>query len=123
MSETKSREWPPVPSKYRTALNLYSKLMEEAKIRLESIDIALVGKTGLRDGAVREFCFLQLRLLCEVIALACLAAHGDIDTVQKLRKVYRKEYSADKMIGQLQRLHAEFYPRSMRQTKSGSEGY
>jgi len=123
MNETKSSEWRPAPSEYRTALNLYSKMMEEAKLRLESVDLALSGTTGLIDGAVREFCFLQLRLLCELIAPSCLAAHGDLETVQKLRKTYRKEYAADRIIAELQKLHPEFYPRAVRQTKSGPGTY
>ena len=111
------------PSKYRTALNLYSKLMGEAKLRLEAMETALAGKTGLPDGAVREFCFLQLRMLCELIALGCLAAHGDLEVVEKLRKTYKKTYEADKIIGELQRLHPEFYPRATIQTRHGPDEF
>ena len=68
------------PSKYREALNAYSMLMEEAKDRLSAMDIALEGKTGLSMGAIHELCFLQLRMLCELIALGCLTAHGDLET-------------------------------------------
>jgi hypothetical protein len=94
-----------MPSKYREALNGYSGLMEEAKYRLLAMDTALGGRTGLPDGAIREYCFLQLRMLCELIALGCLTAHGDLGT-GKLKEVYE----ADKIIRRLQRLHSEFYP-------------
>jgi hypothetical protein len=94
-----------MPSKYRQALNDYSKLMGEAKYRLLAMDTALGGKTGLPDGAIREYCFLQLRMLCELIALGCLTAHGDLAT-GKLKEAYE----ADKIIRRLQRLHSEFYP-------------
>jgi hypothetical protein len=52
-----------------------------------------------------EFGFLQLRMLCELIALGCLAAHGDLG-MGKLKK----PYEADKIIRRLQRLHSEAYP-------------
>jgi hypothetical protein len=123
MSKTDATEWVPEPSKYRRALNLYSKLMDEAKLRLEAMETALAGKTGLPNGAVREFCFLQLRLLCEVIALASLAAHGDIEVVHKLRKTYRKTYEADKIIRELKKLHPKFYPHAAIQTKQGPEEF
>jgi len=106
------------PSKYREALNAYSMLMEEAKDRLSAMDIALEGKTGLSMGAIHELCFLQLRMLCELIALGCLTAHGDLET-GKLKKAYE----ADKIIGRLQRLHPHFYPHAARQTKQGPDRY
>jgi hypothetical protein len=64
---------------------------------------------GLPAAIVREVRFLQLRMLCELIALACLMAHGDIPAVQASKKL-SKEYSADKIIGQLDALHPNFYP-------------
>jgi hypothetical protein len=106
-------------SKYRAALNAYSTLMEEAKYRLLAMDTALGGQTGLPMGAIHEFCFLQLRMLCELIALGCLVAHGDIKNIGNLRKAYE----ADKIIRRLQQLHQEFYPRAARQTKAGPALY
>ena len=92
------------PSKYRAALNDYSMLMEEAKYRLLAMDIVLGGGTGLPKGAIREFCFLELRMLCELIALGCLTAHGDLKT-SKLKQVYE----ADRIIRRLQKLHPDFF--------------
>jgi hypothetical protein len=106
------------PSKYRAALNAYSMLMEEAKYRLLAIEITLKGETGLPTGAIHEFCFLQLRMLCELIALGCLTAHGDIET-GKLKGAYE----ADKIIRRLQKLHPEFYPLAATQTKAGPDLY
>jgi hypothetical protein len=93
------------PSKYREALDAYSGLMEEAKYRLQAMDTALIGITGLPRGAIVEFGFLQLRLLCELIAVGCLTAHGDLQT-GKLKKAYE----ADKIIKGLERLRSKFYP-------------
>jgi hypothetical protein len=108
-----------MPSKYREALNAYSVLMEEAKYRLLTIDTALRGKTGLPTGAVHELCFLQLRMLCEWIALGCLVAHGDIKDIGKLKKTYE----APKIIRRLKHFHGGFYPRAAKQTKTGPELY
>jgi hypothetical protein len=94
-------------SKYEEAMDAYSILMQEAKQRLLFMDKALEGKTGLPKVAIREYCFLQLRMLCELIALGCLTAHGDLVT-GKLKKAWK----ADQIINDLQGLHPEFYPHS-----------
>jgi hypothetical protein len=88
-------------------LQLYRGLMEEVKIRLLAIDSAGSGKTGLPGQIVREFCFLQLRMLCELIALASLVAHGDITSNTKLVE----EWRAGLIVNKLEGLHAQFFPR------------
>src|SRR5262245_27923594 len=75
------------------------------KRRLLAMDTAPEGKTGLPEVAVREYCFLQLRMLCELIALGCLTAQGDLQTGK-----LKDEYRADKIIRRLQQLHPDFYP-------------
>jgi hypothetical protein len=54
-----------------------------------------------------EFCYLQLQKICEVFALGCLAAHGDIPQV---RTQLQSTYNADKIMKQLSRIHSRFYP-------------
>jgi hypothetical protein len=56
----------------------------------------------------RELCFLQLRMVCECIALSCLIAPEDIKAVQASK--FQKEYSADLLMKMLEELHADFYP-------------
>jgi hypothetical protein len=73
----------PVNEREQAALKLYVSLMEEAKVRFYVIDMAISGRTGLPERGVREFCYLQLRMLCEVIALACLTANGNIKETQE----------------------------------------
>jgi hypothetical protein len=85
---------------------IYADLMEEAKVRLACMEAALTGRSGLPGPIVQEFCFLQLRMLCELIALGCLVAHGDIRATTSLRK----EWSAEKIIGAMEKLHPDFYP-------------
>jgi hypothetical protein len=64
------------------SMNLYGGIMEEVKIRLNCIAMAAAGATGLPHPLARELCFLQLRMICELIALGCLVAHGDIEATK-----------------------------------------
>lgn len=95
------------------ALRLYGRLMHEAKARIYCIGVALTGHLDLPTPAIREFCYLQFRMLCELIALACLTAHGDIAEATPLTK----EYAADKIVGRLEELHPGFYPCPIKRTK------
>ncbi len=95
------------------AINSYAAIMEEEKIRLDAIGAALSGQTSLPGQLVREFCYLQLRMLCELIALGCLTAHGDITATET--KKLRNAWSADDIIKQLEHLHPTFYPEAAEQ--------
>lgn len=89
-------------------MTLYANLLEEVKARLDAINKGLTGQLPLHGLLVREFCYLQLRMCCELIALGSLVAHGDIEATQLNR--FQKEYSADRIMGQLTSLHPDFYP-------------
>lgn len=92
------------------AMNLYAGLMQEIKIRFQSIDFAVNGgMQSISPNIIQEFGFLQLRFICELIAFGCLVAHGDIRAAQAPRLI--KEYAADKIIQELDRLHPKFFPR------------
>jgi hypothetical protein len=58
------------------ASHLYANLMEEIKIRTGAIDIGTSGQLPLMAPLVTEFCFLQLRMICELIALGCKIARN-----------------------------------------------
>jgi hypothetical protein len=103
-------------SNYEEAMDAYSILMQEAKQRLLAMDTALGGQTGLPKVAIREYCFLQLRMLCELIALGCLTAHGDLVT-GKLKGTYQ----ADVIIRRHQRLHPKFYPYAATDSETATE--
>ncbi len=90
------------------ACRAYGGLMGEVKFRLGAIRYALDGKTGLHEAQVREFGFLQLRIICELIALGCLIVHGDIEETKSRRF---KTHAADDILNNLERLTPEFYPR------------
>ena len=100
---------------------LYAELLEEAKARITIIENVLNGRGDFHPVVKREFCFLQLRMLCELIALGCLVAHGDI-TALRLHQV-RKNYKADEIIKQLEKLRAYFYPVSVVQNRTGPANF
>jgi hypothetical protein len=94
-------------ARQEAANRLYGSLMEEAKTRFACVQGALRGSLVLPDALVREIGFLQLRMLCELIALASLIAHGD---VRDQTKTLSKEFRADEIIKRLEKLHPDFYP-------------
>jgi hypothetical protein len=94
--------------KQEMAIQLYADLMAELKMRVNSIPTASNIPNGLPPELVREFCFLQLRMTCELIALSCLVAHGDIKATQS--KKMKKAYSAEFIFQRLDELHPDFYP-------------
>jgi hypothetical protein len=88
--------------------SLYANLMEEVNARLEGIVNAARGKFQMHEMFAEEFCYFQLRMICETIACACLVAHGDLTgNIYKLRS----EWSADKIVKLLTALHSDFYPK------------
>lgn len=82
--------------------------MEEVKARLSAIEAALRGDFSLSPSFVEDFCYLQLRMIGELIALACLLAHGDIQSAQK--STLRTSWDADRIIKTLSNLHPDFFP-------------
>jgi hypothetical protein len=99
------------PDKQNT---LYANLMDEVKVRVDCIKSAAQGRMVYPTPIVREFCYLQLRMLCELIALSCLVAHGDITFLQPHK--LGKSYSANDILERLARLREHFYPLAIIQT-------
>jgi hypothetical protein len=95
---------------------LYANLMDEVKVRIDCINAAISGRTGFPVPIVREFCYLQLRFFCELIALSCLVAHGDIKSLQAHRT--GRAYSADEILDRLTKLRPHFYPFACKQTRT-----
>jgi hypothetical protein len=87
---------------------LYANMMEEVNARLETIFVAAQGGYRMHEMLAEEFCYFQLRMLCESIACACLIAHGDLTgNVHK----FRNQWSADRILKELAKLHPDFYPK------------
>ena len=87
----------------------YTDLMREIKERLYTIEDVLSGRTALHGPLAHEFCFLQLRIICECISYACVIAHAYIKELQAPK--FQKEWSADELMKQLGGLHQDFYPK------------
>jgi hypothetical protein len=94
------------------ALNLYAHVMTEIKVRFEWIEYVANGRSGLPGPLAREFGYLQLRMVCELIALGCLTAHGDIEATKASK--FQRESSANDILNGLENLHPNFYPTALK---------
>lgn len=101
------------------AMAAYRDLLWEIKYRVEVIDQVREGVINIRKQLAEEFCYLQLRMICETIAIGCLIIHEDISAS---KTDLMKAYKADWIIAQMARLHPKFYPRPLEaQDDTGSE--
>ena len=98
--------------KQRKALELYASLMEEVKLRESSAWNVIHGELDLPPPLGREYCFLQVRMIIETMALGCLVVHGDIPDTQTNK--FLGAYSADQIMKMLDGLHPGFYPEPVR---------
>jgi hypothetical protein len=103
------------PKLSQRLLTLYCDLMEEIKRRTDVVFAVIQGRIGVPHIVGVELVYLQLRMICELIALACLTAHGDVPEAKSKRLT--KEYNADQIIKALERLHPAFYPMPGRQVR------
>ena len=90
------------------AANLYQDLMVELKARAESINAVTGLSATIPAPLLREYGYLQLRMMCELIALGCLVAHGDIPATHT--KSFQKAYDPADIFRKLEALHPDFYP-------------
>ena len=92
---------------------MYASIMTEIKVRIEAINQGTNSRLPLPAPLVKEFCHLQIRMICELVALGCLVAHGDIEATKSNK--CQGEYSAQRIMDSLEKLHPDFFPRSYRQ--------
>src|SRR5690349_20608651 len=104
----------------QAGIESYGKIMVEVKSRISAIDTLLQGQTRLPNDRAVESCFLQLRMISELVALGCLIAHGDITETQSSR--FQKEYSSDRILSRLESLHTEFFPIPMGTSETSTAG-
>jgi hypothetical protein len=90
------------------ARNTYRGLMVEAKARLLSINTFANDQRGIPSQLIREFGALQIRMLCEIVGLACLVAHGDI--VERSSEKLQTHYEPGRIFAALEELHPRFFP-------------
>jgi len=89
------------------AMEAYRGLMVEVKYRTEAIDAILAGKVPLRAKIAEETAYLQLRMICELIAIGCLIIHGDL-SAKKTDPL--QSYKADWILTVLGKMHPKFFP-------------
>lgn len=88
-------------------LNFYSRIMQEVKERLITVEEITNGKILPLNWITVEFAALQIRLSIDCVALACLAVHGEIDETQ--RPKLQKLWSAGLILTELEELHESFF--------------
>ena len=101
-------KYPVQTKQHREASAAQVRLLDEAAVRIAAIDSILAQGQPWPPSLGVEFSFLQLRMLCETVALLCLVAHGDIEATRTSK--LQKDYAADNIIKKLEQLHANFYP-------------
>ena len=90
-------------------MEFYCELMSEIKIREHGISLLTKPGNMLVAQVVYESCYLQLRMMCELIAISCLVVHGDIPATKT--KKMKKTWQADQIMARLSELYADFYPK------------
>jgi hypothetical protein len=98
----------------------YKTLMREALLRAEFINVIIQGRSEADPRLAYEIGFLQLRMLCEIIAIGCLTAHGDLPATrtQKLMETWRPH----QILGALQKVRPHFYPIPFRSQTKRADG-
>ena len=101
---------------------IYLTLMVEIKVRLNEIDriIQSIGDDESRDPRTvidLETCYLQIRLICESIALASLAAnHSEL-----INADLQKQYNAERIFTDLAKINPDCFPRAMLGERTGEK--
>jgi hypothetical protein len=101
------------------AVKLYYNIMVEIKLRIAAVNAGTMLQLTppLASAFVSEFCFLQIRIICELVALGCLTAHGDVGLTKRLKK----EWDASKIMHALETLHPDFFPQALNEAVPAGE--
>jgi len=95
---------PPMPISKEEKATAYLNVMSEINSRIRLIKS--VRLSTLPYGMVRELCHLQLRHVCELIAIGCLIVQGDYTS----SSVFSDEYNPSKIFRALEKLYEGFFP-------------
>lgn len=99
-----------------SAVRNYLKLMHEIVVRLDLVSAACYGQLNLMPPYAMEYCYLQYRRICELLALGCLQLHGDLPAAKSTSA--SKEWNADKIMSLLHRHHSHAFPQCVTSTKT-----
>ena len=89
--------------------------MEEVKQRVAILDGINKNQFQLPPIAAYELYWLELRMICELIALGCVAAHGSMPASYSKR--LEKSHKPIHILTTLERIHPAFYPRPIKPNK------
>jgi len=97
-----------------TGRDVYRLLMQQVMERLSFIEKYLEHPVTelVPTEMIFEMCYLQLRMVCETVAQACLVAHGDIVLTPESQDLLR-QWNAGKIMKSLTKLHPDFFPRAI----------
>ncbi len=98
-----------------TAVRSYLKLMHEIVVRLDLVSHACNGHLNLTPPYAFEYCYLQYRRICELLALGALQLHGDLPGTKT--SSVAKEWNAERIMSLLHRKYAHAFPQSVISTK------
>lgn len=93
------------------AIQHYCSIIDEIKFRIEWIKKIIHAKISIAETIGRDAGFLELRMICELIAFGCLIAHGDIKQTRSGK--FTGKYQADFFVKAMSELHEDFYPKPM----------
>ena len=100
-------------------IQLYCDIMGQIKQRLQyvstTITMAKARAHYMNNLAVTEFCFLQYRFICELIALGCIAIHTDIEQPKKLQKMW----NAEEVMSTFKHLKPGYFPTKVTEKAQG----
>jgi hypothetical protein len=91
---------------FSTEHKMYLALMGEVRLRMLALEREINIRNRWEPWMLEEFGYLQLRLTCESIALACLIAHGDVT-----RKKTLKLDQPPEIMRRLEEITPNFFPR------------
>ena len=97
------------------AVRGYLKLMHEVVVRLDLIAAACKGHLNLTPPYALEYCYLQYRRICELVALGCLQLHGDLAVARS--RAASKEWNAERIMGLLHKHHPHAFPQCATATR------
>jgi hypothetical protein len=90
---------------------LYCDLMEFIKWRIEAVQetihLVRTKQHHLDNRLAAEFCLLQLRMCCELLAIGCIAIHTDVPQTKRFEKMW----NAEAIMTIFEELKPDFFPK------------
>jgi hypothetical protein len=102
-----------------TIEKLYGAVMVEVKERMVILESILRNRVDIADFAKAELAAVQVRKNCELIAMGCVIAHGDVPEASPLLK----EWNLNELLKRIGKLNPLFYPRPFKPTVSPDQVY